>query len=265
MAALPDLAGEQLLATYQLSQRLQQLTESLQQGHATLLDLVEQLYTSWDEILVDMEISEGYEVEFYHTLKRVSLRLDPAGDSEPEPQEQTRRRKVSRVTYERHDKHLGLALRSKPPGVYDHEVETVPQPPGFAYMASPEQGSNRFGHWEQRGGTSFWHWYGQYAFMRSLFWGDSWRPIDRSDYRRYHDRRESGRTYYGGSGSRQRYGTGGTATTSRYRSSKYLRSGGYRNTRYVQSGGKFRGTKYTSSSSYRSSSYGFGSRSYGGK
>ena len=90
---------------------------------------------------------------------------------------------VSKAQYQAMEKNLGMAIEHKPAGKYDTESERVAQPAGFAYMAPPGQ-SNQYGHWEQRNGTSFWVFYGQYALMRDLLFNRSYRPLD---YREYHD------------------------------------------------------------------------------
>ena len=53
-----------------------------------------------------------------------------------------------------------------------------------------------YGRWEQRGGQSFWVFYGQYALMRDLMgWGG--RTIYRNDYDDYRTSRDQRRPYYG--------------------------------------------------------------------
>ncbi len=78
-------------------------------------------------------------------------------------------------------------------------------PPGYNnYVGNP-----KYGRWEDRGGTSFWAFYGQYAFMSSMF-RMAMFPVHRSYYDDWRGNyRGTGRTYYGPGGSAGRYyGTG---------------------------------------------------------
>lgn len=78
-------------------------------------------------------------------------------------------------------------------------------PPGYNnYVGNP-----KYGQWENRGGTSFWAFYGQYAFMSSMF-RMAMFPVHRSYYNDWRGNyRGSGRTYYGPGGAGGRYyGTG---------------------------------------------------------
>ena len=157
------------------------------------------------------------------------------------------------------EKNLGMTVEHKSAGKYDHEVVRVAQPAGYAYIAPRSQGRNQYGEWRSGSGGSFWVFYGQYALMRTLFWGPRYdRPIYANDYDRYSRHHRYGRTYYGTDATgRRRYGAGGSFTSSRYASSNYNRSGGFKSSRYVQSGGTYRGSRYETRTS-RSSASRFG-------
>lgn len=79
-------------------------------------------------------------------------------------------------------------------------------PPGYNNYV----GNSKYGQWENRGGTSFWAFYGQYAFMSSMFRMTMF-PVHRSYYNDWRGNyRGTGRGYYGpggGAGGRY-YGTG---------------------------------------------------------
>jgi hypothetical protein len=220
------------------------------QSQDHLAGLVDQLYISWERVLIDMAVEEGQEVRFLHKLQTTRIRVPGSAESEiseplPPVEEWL---PVNRDLYEKHKNDLGMALAVKPAGKYDDEAETgAAEPPGYAYIASPEEGANQYGHWvRNREGGSFWEFYGKYAFFQSLFWGPSYRPIYMNDYRSYRRYRDSGRPYYGdlGGQGQPRYGSRSTSTRKRYGSSRYVRSDGFRGSRYEQSGGKFRGSKY---------------------
>ncbi|MAY74009.1 MAG: hypothetical protein CMJ31_04645 [Phycisphaerae bacterium] len=272
--------------------------DELEIAPGRLRSLVEQLYLSWDKVLTDLTINEGVDVSFSMTtttiytrattstgagadasddrssrpvIRRVTQSSEPSSSPtatnavswEGEPQTAP----ISKQTFEQYKDKIGMVIEHKSAGKYDHEVETgTPQPAGYAYIAPPGE-SNRYGRWEQRNGTSFWVFYGQYALMRDLFWGPRW-SVGRDDYNAYGRARSRNATYYGDAGGgQQRYGSGGSATRSKYAGSQYVSSGGYRNSRYVQSGGTYRGSRYersTSSGGYRSGGYSrSGSRSSG--
>lgn len=247
---------------------------------------IKQLYTSWDKILVDMSIDEGYEVKFRHRYKTTTIEItDPVKKEGQALPAVERWQNITKAEYDRRKGQLGMAIAYKPAGKYDSEAtRDTPQPPGYSYIASPQRGSNQYGRWNNSGGTSFWVFYGQYSFMRSMFWGYGYSPIYHHHYSSYYSHRSRGRSYYGTTSTGgQRFGTSGTATKTRYASSRYVKSNGFKNSKYVSSGGKYKGSRYTarparssrtpsrtssrraSRSSSRSRSFGGGSRSFGGK
>lgn len=93
---------------------------------------------------------------------------------------------------------MGMELLSKKDGVLHKNVA----PAGYSNYI----GNERYGSWQHNNGSSFWQFYGQYAFMSSMFNLMSY-PARRSywnDYRGgYYG---SSRPYYGPNGSRM-YGT----------------------------------------------------------
>jgi hypothetical protein len=127
---------------------------------------------------------------------------------------------VTKPDYDKNSKNLGMVIDSKELGLYDHEAAKFASPPGYRYV-----GDKKYGEWKRDAhGNSFWAFYGQYAFMRSLFWGPSYyQPIFRRDYDTYSNYRKNGQTYYGrtSTGSNQ-YGTSGTYTRTKYSGSKYM-------------------------------------------
>lgn len=88
------------------------------------------------------------------------------------------------------------------------EVSRTASPPGYSnYVGNPQ-----YGHWVNRGGNSFWEFYGKYALMSSLFNMAAF-PVRRSYYDTYRDDYFGRRPYYGPSGSGGRmYGTGSSYT-----------------------------------------------------
>jgi hypothetical protein len=157
---------------------------------------------------------------------------------------------VSQTTYEAMHNDLGMAIEQKPAGKYDSEYDHVAQPAGFAYVAPPSEGSNQYGHWEQRDGHSFWVFYGQYALLRDLLFNSGYRPLDRGEWESYRTERSRGRTYYGqdadAGASAPKYGTNGTTTEQRYSGSTYAKSGGFRDSPYASKRGSYRDSPYAS-------------------
>ncbi|MEM1185378.1 MAG: hypothetical protein AAGI53_10310 [Planctomycetota bacterium] len=233
-------------------------TRSDAQGSDRLAALIEQLYWSWDKILVDMEIQEGAEVSFSHSYQTIFIPgLLVEGESDPEGRTQRIVRdtvKVSKAEFERMKNNLGMTVLHKPAGKYDHEADATVQPGGYAYIAPPGE-RNRYGYW----GPNGWTWVAGYFIMKDLFWGRSYRPIGRDDYNGFQRHRSTGRTYFGKTG--KEYGSKGTNTRATYGTSRYVQTNGYANSRYVRSGGTYRGSRYASSSRSSSSRSGGFSRS----
>ena len=249
----------------------------------TIKDLVSQLNVSWDKILSDMEVREGSIVTFYHQIRKVTssyLEVDPKVAEAEENAEKAADEsavasgsdgarimeawvKVDKSRYLSMEKNLGMTIEHKPAGKYDSEATKRVQAGGYAYMASPEERRNRYGYWRGSGGSSFWVFYGQYSFMRSMFWGPSYYPIGVSHYRGYRSAYGSGRSWYGrDSSGRALYGSQGSRTRSTYASSKYRRNNGYKNTQFVKCGGTYRGSKFAPKSSSRSSRSSYSSSRY---
>jgi len=133
-----------------------------------------------------------------------------------------------------HEENLGLAILSKPYGLYESEALAKAQPPGMAMIATPSvsgekaTGANQYGEWRHDGSQSYWHYLGAYAILNSLMSGNDRYSL--SDWKAY-NKRDERQHYYGGHGY---YGTYGSRT--------------YNNHRYKDSSWS---KKYSSSSSIR--------------
>ncbi len=165
-------------------------------------------------------------------------------------------KQVSAKYFNAHVEDMGMALASKENGKLDKKVS----PPGYnSYV-----GNEKYGEWRQNSsGGSFWAFYGQYAFMRSLF-GYGYSPIYRSgwnDYRRNYY--PQGRTYYGRSDNGgTRFGTNGAHTAQRSTTSRWnSKSTSFK--QRVRSKVKQSASRTRSSSRYRSGSNSR-SRGFGG-
>jgi hypothetical protein len=205
--------------------------------------LTGQLYNSWDKLLVDMEThGHGSSESYDQKIRTVTTHYADASEKNGATASDDHWNEVPRATFEAQKNDLGMVLEHKPAGVYDYEAGHTPEPPGFAYMAPPAQGSNQYGYWDHRSdGTSFWVFYGQYALMRDLLFNHSYRPPQPYDYDGYYNARRSGQTYYG-----KEYGTGGTFTQDRYSGSSYAKSGGFKDSRFASKPGGYRDSRFAS-------------------
>ncbi|HEY3841567.1 MAG TPA: hypothetical protein VGL72_33585 [Bryobacteraceae bacterium] len=217
------------------------------------LKLVSQLYDSKDVLLEHLDSPRKDDFTCGAKLKVISTHYTDAENRQTntESKQKTEQFPPSRCELLQND--VGMEIEHKPAGAYDSEVQTVPQPPGFAYMAPPGQ-SNQYGHWEVHNGTSVWTWLPEYLLLRELLWNHQYVPVPSYEYEGYWSARRSGTTYYGPTyapgqtrvESAPKYGTHGTFTTGRYADS-----------RYQNRGGSFGGSQYQNQGSggYRSSGY----------
>jgi ABC-type transporter Mla subunit MlaD len=133
---------------------------------------------------------------------------------------------VDESVYEANLEYLGMAILSKPYGVFENDRLTEAAPPGMAYVGNPE-----YGEWRQDdSGNRFWSWYGRYAFFSNLFFFPpyyygyrSWSGW-RNDYR--HKKPYFGTT---SSGTRQ-FGTSGTLVKKSpvFQNTHFAKSGGFK-------------------------------------
>jgi hypothetical protein len=232
-------------AYFTAGDELQASAASLPAKAAELQSLTGQLYDSWDQVLVDMEV-RGIGTNRAWDEKIRTVHTNKSGEVTSEEKWVD----VSEATYQAMRNDLGMAVEHKPAGKYDSEADRVAQPAGFAYVAPPAVGSNQYGRWEHHDGRDFWVFYGQYALLRDLLFNHQYRPLDRGEWEGYRTSRDRGWTYYGHDESTGRsapkYGTNGTATQDRYAGSTYARGGGFRESPYATRSGGYRESPYAS-------------------
>ncbi len=217
-----------------------------------------------DNIIRDLASLENYSILLYdmdfdqekeHYLHKYRVLKEPAGQ-DTLIENITEWQRVPAPYFEEHVNDMGMALVTKTNGV----VEKKTTPPGYNNYV----GNEKYGQWKQgNNGTSFWEFYGQYAFMRSLF-GFGYSPIYYGGWNNY--RRNYypyGRTYYGTSGGNTRFGTNGTHTRNRSaRSTWNSRSSSFKSnvrSRVKRSASRTRSTsRFRSRSSSRSRGFGSG-------
>ena len=246
-AAAGDYANLDYAALLTAAETLHnQATSLLPAKVQELKGLSAQLYDSWDKLLVDLDRrGEDGGRGYREKVRTVRTHWNDASGKSANVATDERWVPVSGAEYAAVEKNLGMAVEHKPAGKYDFESEKTAQPAGFAYMAPPGQ-ANQYGRWENRGGQSFWVFYGQYALMRDLLFNRDYRPLDTREYQSYRTAQGSGQTYYGRDTTTDapRYGTQGTATQSRYSGSTYAQSGGFKDSQYATRGGGYKDSKY---------------------
>ncbi len=216
-----------------------------------LESLSQQLYTGWDNVLDDLDKEHG---EYRERLKHV-VTIVPEPSAKGTTTSSETWKAISPEQWRALENDIGMTVAHKPLGKFDSEADTTPQPAGFAYMASPAEGRNQYGYWDNRGGTSIWTWLPEYLILRNLLSPHYYQPIPSYEWGRYQQAQRYGQTYYGRdeSSGAPKYGSHGTFTARSYANSRYVQSGGFGSSKYTSSGG-FSGSKYGSGSASASSS-----------
>lgn len=134
--------------------------------------------------------------------------------------------KVNPSYFEQNQENLGMAILSKPYGVFEADALAQAAPPGMAYVGNPE-----YGEWKtDDNGNDFWSWYGKWMFFSNLFfmppsyfYYNSWYDWDR--HYRYK------KPYYGKNKKGHKiYGTYGTYVkkSPRFQSTTFAKTGGFK-------------------------------------
>lgn len=235
-AEAKDFAGLDYAALLTSAEALHNDATALPARSEELQSLTGQLYTSWDKVLVDLrDRKSGGSRDYEEEVRTIRTKFPDAAGKDGTTTSGEAWVEVARATYEVNEKNIGMSIAHKPVGKYDSEVDEVAEPAGFAYMA-PAGERNQYGYWDHSSGGNFWVWYGQYALLRDLLWGHSYRPIPSYEWESYRTARSSGQTYYGRdeAAGAPRYGTHGTFTQQHYAESRYVRSsGGYSSSKYA--------------------------------
>ncbi len=199
-------------------------------------------------ILYDMNSQGTFFKKYYQQYEIIE------GDSLSGPRgDTTGWYEVSKDYFMANINNMGMELASKKNGKLDKTVG----PAGYGtYIGNPA-----YGHWVQSNGYSFWQFYGQYAFMSSMFNLMTY-PVRMSYWNDYYTHYYgTGRSYYGpmtGTGSYM-YGTGSRYNSGRT-SSRWFSNHSNSSFRNRVQGSVSRSTRSSSrfSPSSRSRSSGFG-------
>ncbi len=222
---------------------------------------------NYSVILADMDYKEATD-NYFHKYKIIVEKKKNVTDSAEDDFEikTTEWKEVSAITFEEHQKDLGMTVLSKKDGVLDKKAT----PAGYNNYV----GNKKYGSWQtQSNGSSFWAFYGQYHFMSSLFYGSSHRYY-RNDYDYYRTNHSGRSNYYGrnknfGTSTYKNTNTSWNSKPTSFkdkvissvkRSSSALKAKGYSSSKsYKSTSQTTRNTnRYSNSSSSRSRSGGFG-------
>lgn len=231
-AAASRATGSEIASLIEASSTLSADDKALETKSAELRDLSNQLYDSWDKILVDLDrADDGYR----ERIKTVRTHISDASSHESETSSSEQWVAVSEPAFHAVENDLGMAIAHKDAGLFDSEATTKPQPAGFAYIAPESAGHNQYGYWTHDNGHSVWTWLPQYLILRELLWNHHYRPVVLDEYRGYRVAQSAGRTYYGQGveTSAPKYGTQGSFTKTTYASSRYVQSGGFKGSGYA--------------------------------
>lgn len=136
-------------------------------------------------ILYDMDVQGNFFESYFHKYK-VIRGSDPDNISEVE----TDWKEVSEREFKNHVNNMGMEIAARDS---TGKLSKSVAPPGYNnYVGNP-----RYGYWNNSGGSSFWAFYGQYAFMSSMFRMATY-PVHRSYYNDWRGNYYgTGRGYYG--------------------------------------------------------------------
>jgi hypothetical protein len=235
-AAAGTAAGPMIATLIQANDVLQRDDNKLTHDADELRAQCGQLYDSWDKILADLEVAhrEG-ETAYSEKISTVRTHYVDVAEKKTEVSTDNKWVDVPQSSYRAVENDLGMVIAHKDAGIFDSEAQNNVQPPGFAYIAPPSQGSNQYGYWSHSGGESVWTFLPQYLILRELLWGHAYRPIYVNEYNGYQTAMRAGRTWYGQEtpSSAPKYGSHGTFTQQRYAGSRYVQSGGYGGSAYA--------------------------------
>ncbi len=199
-------------------------------------------------ILNDMEEAGTFFKEYRHQYRIIK---QDTKDSEP-AETLTDWYAVGEDFFNQNINNMGMEVAAK---TEDGKITKTAAPPGYNnYVGNP-----KYGQWQGSGGNSFWAFYGQYAFMSSMFNLLTY-PARRSYYDDYRGSYYgTGRPYYGPAvNGRRAYGTNSTYTTQTKPNTRWSRSTSSRSFRSGSSQPTSRSGSRFGSSSSRSRGGGFG-------
>lgn len=146
-------------------------------------------------ILEDMKVEGSFFNKYYHRYKVLTSTGENVDKATTDWME------VKEKFFWEHERNLGMTLASR---TEDGALHKEAAPPGFYNYV----GDSRYGRFEQRNGQSFWVFFGQYMFLRSMLNLGGVDVFD-DDYRKWKRNYRGRKPYYGSASGRykSRYGT----------------------------------------------------------
>ncbi len=155
-------------------------------------------------ILYDMDYDESadlYKHQYQLLIDIPRGATDTTDTTDTIEQKRTDWNDVSPELFKKHMEDMGMEVASKKDGVVNKSVS----PAGYSNYV----GNEKYGHWQQRNGGSFWEFYGKYMFLSSMF-RMSMYPVNHGYYNNYRrNYYNTGKSYYGNNGQKT-YGTSST-------------------------------------------------------
>ena len=256
-------SGKEVATLIETDDLLAQQAKALATAPTDMAGLCGQLYDTWDKILTDLDESHyGGDSLYRERIKTVRTHYTDVAAKKTDTHSDEHWTNVSEASFQAVKNDVGMAIAHKDAGHYDAEAQTVPQPPGYSYIAPPEVGSNQYGQWTHDSyGHSVWTWLPEYLILRELLWNHSYQPVVMSDYRAYRTAARNNTSYYGQEtpASPPKYGSHGTFTQTHYANSRYVQSGGFNSSGYASHAGSSP-SQPRSSPSFESNNNGAGKR-----
>jgi hypothetical protein len=157
---------------------------------------------------------------------------------------------VSDVFFDANKNNMGMEIASKKNGV----VKKTVSPAGYSNYV----GNEKYGRWRESNGTSFWEFYGKYAFLSSMF-NMAMYPVRYSYYDSYRGYYNRGQAYYGPTNNgRTMYGTNSQYNSSQKSKSWNKKSSSFKskvNSKVARSSSRTKKSFFSSSRSRSSSRY----------
>ncbi|MBT3208748.1 MAG: hypothetical protein HN704_00320 [Bacteroidetes bacterium] len=199
-------------------------------------------------VLYDMGVEGTFAKTYKHQYQIVTEKNENISDTKTDWIE------VGKDFFYLHENNMGMEIISRNA---DGKLNKTASPAGYSNYV----GNEKYGKWSDRGGSSFWEFYGKYAMLSSMFHMISY-PANRTHWNDYHSNYYGRKSYYGpSSNGKSYYGTYSDNNTKSRSNSKYTNSSNFRNK--VQS--KVSRSSSTSKTSRSSSRYSSSrSRSRGG-
>ncbi len=133
---------------------------------------------------------------------------------------------VDESVYEANLEFLGMAILSKPYGMFEEDRLTQAAPPGMAYVGNP-----KYGEWKQdTTGDRFWSWYGKYALFSYLFFSPP-SYFHYNSWSGWHNNYRYQKPYFGeAKDGLAPYGTQGAYVkqSPKFQSTAFAQSGGFK-------------------------------------